>query len=98
MLNKRKGYLWGLVLVLLCSLVFALPALAEDGEGDELGIMPMGLTGKVQWSDQKLVTEGDIKVFIGAKEVGGGAIMPTGCSQSWPGRTLKITAKSLALL
>ncbi len=98
MLNKRKGYLWGLVLVLLCSLVFALPALAEDGEGDELGIMPMGLTGKVQWSDQKLVTEGDIKVFIGAKEVGGGAIMPDGMFAVLAGKDPEDNGKKLSFV
>jgi hypothetical protein len=97
-LNKRKGYLWGLVLVLLCSLVFALPALAEDGAEDELGIMPMGLTGKVQWTDQKLVTEGDVKVFIGAKEVGGGAIMPDGMFGVLAGKDPEDNGKKLSFV
>ena len=98
MQRKRKGYLWGLVLVLLCSLVFALPALAADEPEDSLGIMPMGLTGMVQWMDQKLVTAGDVKVFIGDREVGGGAITPEGMFGVLAGKDSEDIGKKLSFV
>ncbi|OPZ73957.1 MAG: Cellulosome-anchoring protein precursor [Firmicutes bacterium ADurb.Bin456] len=98
MQKKRKGYLWGFVFALLCSLVIALPALAADEAGDSLGIMPMGLTGKVQWTDQKLVTAGDVKVFIGTKEVGGGAITPEGMFGVLAGKDSEDNGKKLSFV